>query len=440
MKRPKQLTLLIALSLLSFGDSFAQDSRSTHLTRADKTFRAADVDANGSLNAKELSRASISGNSIRTWDKDQSGSFSRDEFVMYYRHLLMKSGQAPGDEFEAEAQRIEKLQEEEAKKRAEAARKQKAASDAVAKDAETLSTVEKYRRAQEALNERIKKLGARNGGALPAKELLGSRGQAAGTKPIAQGAAPKDNPAATKASQGGLSESVRARLSRVQEAQLGRAQSTGVGRGPVERAQGSLIDRAANRLDAGRGVKSEGSLADKLKKAQAGVAQDAVDSGAGRPRVQHTQESLTRRARQAVGVAYNTQLSEGDREGLPESARQKLSVSMEELAKRARAAGWTIEQFDLEKRRLVKRAKDAEADSQGADKREGEGEVKREPQNKPPVDSPKPSKESRGDPQPKGSSAGDEAKPAGTRDRESTDGGRSISSWQERVSVEDALL
>lgn len=431
MKRPKQLTLLILLSLLSSSDALAQDARSTHLTRANKTFEAADVDGNGSLNASELSRASISGNSLRTWDKDRSGSFSRDEFLMFYRHLLVKSGQKPGDEFETEAKRIEKLQNEEAKKRAEAARKAKAAGEATEKRAETLTTAEKYRRAQEALNERIKKLGTNNEAGSSARELLGSRGRSVGAQPLGK----------PETSRGGLSESVRARLARVQGAHEDRARNTGVGRGPVERANDSLADRAANSLGGEKGAEPENSLADKLKRARDDVAKKAAASVAGRARVRHTQESLTQRARQTVGVAYVTELSDKELESLPESARQKLRVSMEELAKRARAAGWTIEQFDLEKRRLVKRAKDAEADSKkrsGAGSSQGEDESKA--QRKPPVDPPPSTKKGEQGKKSKEASEGDGAKRSDVRDPKASRGGASISTWQERVKFEDTRL
>jgi len=279
----------IFLLFLLFLSREAQGQRRTspHLSRAENTFRVADADRSGLLEAAELARAQISAESVRTWDADGDGRLSRDEFVVLYRYLLVQSGQVPGSGLEAEAQRIEGARAVEARLEAQRAGKD-AAKGAREAEARGPSTAEIYRRARAALDERLK----RNEG--------------------------RSSPSRSAA-------------------------------GPAE------------------------SLRSSLGRARSVVHEKAVEAGASRARVQHTQDSLNRRARQVLGDSYPTTLSPKEAEGVTASLRERLEEKLRALRDRARAAGWSVEQYSVERRRMLKRAKAAHLDAQQGEQESGEG-------------------------------------------------------------------
>lgn len=156
MKQLSRLPVLLALCLLT-PEARAQHPRRTNLARAANTFQIADADRDGVLGGAELKRASIHPRVYGIWDKDLDGKLSKDEFLLYYKQLLLNSKQVPGPEYEKEAQRILKFQQAEVAKRIDEAR-EKAAVQAAERtaNARKASTAEKYRKAQAALDERIK--------------------------------------------------------------------------------------------------------------------------------------------------------------------------------------------------------------------------------------------------------------------------------------------
>lgn len=399
MQRPKKrLSLLLAFALGLVPNLLAQETPKSNLSRAKRTFGVADQNSNGRLEASELSRASISGQALRAWDEDGNGSFSEDEFLMFYRHLLKNSGQVPGSELDQEAKRIEQARAAAKKKRAEQARKQgagqstdqKAKSKGTADDKGTevvsqpsqgagvagklpvkptpiqssstgsatgTSTVEKYRRAQAALNERIKKSGENAGLGSSATQKLVSRARGLSTSESKQ--LPSAKPGSTGVAQG-RGESLRERLARARVALGDRAKGGGSSRELYERASSSLQDRALNASQAGKDSRSS-SVLEGPGREKDGALVRASSTGSSEG-VQHSQDSLTKRAKDALGRSYSIELSEADSEGLNATVRDELGRSLGALRTRARAAGWSTEQFVVEKRRLIKRAKDAQSD------------------------------------------------------------------------------
>jgi hypothetical protein len=154
--------LLLSLHFTTPAVARAREQTRTPLDRAAATFRVADADANGVLDADEISKAAIHASAARQWDQDSSGDLSRDEFLVYYRQLLLDAGKAPGPEFEREARRILKDLASRAAERARTARERdpRGSAPPVAVTA-TDSTADKYRRARAALSERLRRMQGR---------------------------------------------------------------------------------------------------------------------------------------------------------------------------------------------------------------------------------------------------------------------------------------
>lgn len=79
------------------------------LGRAKSTFEAADVDKNGQVTFGELTqqKLAIQRADFAAIDADKDGLWSREEFYVYYRRLLINSGQRAADDLESEVARIQ---------------------------------------------------------------------------------------------------------------------------------------------------------------------------------------------------------------------------------------------------------------------------------------------------------------------------------------------
>jgi len=160
--RPNPALPLLAVLLLPPGLSGAQERSRTALDRASSTFAVADVDGDGRLDAQELAAASIRARVVTRWDEDRDRHLSRDEFLLYYRQLVIDAGRPLGREFVAEAERIRKVREGRAPQGAvpeprpgaegEPAR---AAESPLSRPRRPITTAEAYRRARAALEERL---------------------------------------------------------------------------------------------------------------------------------------------------------------------------------------------------------------------------------------------------------------------------------------------
>ncbi len=95
------------LCLPALASALPQAGKST-LEQARETFDAADQNKDGRLDRAELGaqRLAIGDREFATQDADRDGTWSRDEFVVYYRALLLRAGQSVGPELESEAARV----------------------------------------------------------------------------------------------------------------------------------------------------------------------------------------------------------------------------------------------------------------------------------------------------------------------------------------------
>jgi hypothetical protein len=76
------------------------------LDSAEKTFRAADLNKDGVLTAREAGAASVAPGDFKKFDTDADANMTRDEFVLFYRDLLVRAKQPVGVELVREADRI----------------------------------------------------------------------------------------------------------------------------------------------------------------------------------------------------------------------------------------------------------------------------------------------------------------------------------------------
>jgi len=422
----KQLTTLcLALGFLGASQALAQSAQDVApLARASRTFAAADVNRDGKLGATEISRASIPTSALSKWDKDKDGGLSKDEFLVYYRQLMVNAGLEPGSELAKEVARVERLQkareEEQARKRAREEAREKRLRETEENAGETIA--EKYRRAQEALNKRAKNSGVAGEALSDAEKKLSKRARGVGSEGSSSGSSSGATPgagasvrerlriaqealenrgkinsatpdqiekAATKLEKRAVaaeqkktrpatssvageekpavgSELVRD-LNEAKRAVAERAANNGVDRQKVQEAQAALERRARA---AARGDESPASddaqltLAEKAAKAKADAAKRGAANGASREAVNDAQAGIDKRARAAAtkGAQVDTDVS-----SLPTIERQQLQVALTELEKRAKAAGWSKEQLNREKRQMIKRAKAKHQDSKRDD-------------------------------------------------------------------------
>jgi hypothetical protein len=126
MNRFMMTGALLALSLQV--QVFAQRSTSeSSLTRALATFAAADQNHDGKLSEQEVLAIPLERKEFLAQDEDKDGSWSRDEFLVFYRQRLLLAGQPVSADLEAETARIQAVRKTKA---AEEARKKSAGTSA----------------------------------------------------------------------------------------------------------------------------------------------------------------------------------------------------------------------------------------------------------------------------------------------------------------------
>lgn len=100
--------LLAALAAPAVAFQEAKPVVAATLERARRTFQAADRNADGRIERAELelARVKVTGEEFAVRDLDGNTYWSRDEFVLWYRGLLIANRQRPAADLEAEATRI----------------------------------------------------------------------------------------------------------------------------------------------------------------------------------------------------------------------------------------------------------------------------------------------------------------------------------------------
>jgi hypothetical protein len=100
--------LLAALAAPAVALQEAKPVVAATLERARRTFQAADRNADGRIERAELelARVKVTGEEFAVRDLDGNTYWSRDEFVLWYRGLLIANRQRPAADLEAEATRI----------------------------------------------------------------------------------------------------------------------------------------------------------------------------------------------------------------------------------------------------------------------------------------------------------------------------------------------
>ena len=100
--------LLAALAAPAVAFQEAKPVVAATLERARRTFQAADRNADGRIERAELelARVKVTGEEFAVRDLDGNAYWSRDEFVLWYRGLLIANRQRPAADLEAEATRI----------------------------------------------------------------------------------------------------------------------------------------------------------------------------------------------------------------------------------------------------------------------------------------------------------------------------------------------
>ncbi len=109
MHSVSNLLAVLAVGLFAAMPRLPDAENPTGLVRAREVFGAADRDADGTIGLSEAIRAKIPAADFACEDFDADARLSRDEFVLYYRHLLVRAGRCLGRDLDVEAARIQAL-------------------------------------------------------------------------------------------------------------------------------------------------------------------------------------------------------------------------------------------------------------------------------------------------------------------------------------------
>jgi len=133
----KGMTLsLVLLGLVIDGRSAEAQTNATasSLTRALATFATLDANHDGKLSAQELAAVPIERQEFLAHDHDKDGTWSKDEFLVYYRRRLLLAGQPVSADLETETARVQALRKTKA---AEQAKAQSSASESAVKGSQS---------------------------------------------------------------------------------------------------------------------------------------------------------------------------------------------------------------------------------------------------------------------------------------------------------------
>jgi len=105
------LTLFLA-TVLGTSPTAAESQKTSptnSLPRALAAFSAADADHDGKISPEEARAVPVSAAVFAAEDENGDGFWSRDEFLLYYRHQLTAGGQPAGTDLEGEIARLQAL-------------------------------------------------------------------------------------------------------------------------------------------------------------------------------------------------------------------------------------------------------------------------------------------------------------------------------------------
>ena len=109
--RTLQRSLAVAVGAILFvGVSSAQSPQvgnPASLEAARMALATTDFDMDGLISKEEAKAAGVPEREFVERDKDKSGSWTGEEFLLYYHGLLKNSGKQPDEAFEDEVTRIE---------------------------------------------------------------------------------------------------------------------------------------------------------------------------------------------------------------------------------------------------------------------------------------------------------------------------------------------
>jgi len=100
---------LISSAIAAQGVQRTRKPPANSYPRALAAYAAGDLDRDGRISVEEAAAMPVSEAVFKGKDENQDGFWSRDEFIVFYRHQLIVGGQPVGDDLEAEVARLQAL-------------------------------------------------------------------------------------------------------------------------------------------------------------------------------------------------------------------------------------------------------------------------------------------------------------------------------------------
>lgn len=351
------------------------------LDAARKVLATTDADMDGVVSKKEAEVAGVPEREFIARDKDKNGTWSGEEFLLYYYDLLKNSGKKPDKAFEDEVTRIgavRRAQDEEVRRAQERLRKMKAREEAAKKaadvadkegaagaDVSTESIEQKLKRAREALKNRSKRAGTDRDSFDRTAAELAERARAAAEGTNGSGGEPADEDWAVK-------------LRRARAALERRAKDGRWSREQLEAADHRLIERARAAEQGVDLTQLPTLVRSKYERALVALSERAQAGSWTREKYEAELAELLSRAKDELD---NGQVSGSDEGGAQGSdgektqARRTYERALTALDERAKAGGWTRERYEAERSELARRLQIRDSNDEGepSDSAEGEG-------------------------------------------------------------------
>lgn len=353
MQHRSSSALFLALFAALAPSATAQES--DVLAKVRRTFAHADSNGDGLLDPTEAKAATIPSADFLAHDHDGDRRLSGDEFLVYYRGLLVGAGQDVPAQLSRRAERIEAA-------RAQAARSELSAASAQSGGQRGARDVaaDRVGRGQEALRDGVQAGDLTRTEAQRKRERMVRRAQAA----LANDAAP-----------GAVSPNVADKLARVQSALDAKVASGAISKEDADRKMELLRRRAEevsgrSRVVARRVVneaQADGFRVDvekRFDRAQDALRDRSASGDLSREDAREKQARLAERARNAAG-----DLSAAD--------RQKLDAALKDLEAEFAAGRLSLDEYSTQRKALMQRAKRANVEGAEAEMQRARAEEAR---------------------------------------------------------------